>query len=191
MRAGSNTVFRDVVTLALLGFVALVILLIPHINPTRDDSEEAKAPGSVIVEIRWPDGLDTDIDLWVLAPGDIPVGYSSSNGRVFNLLRDDLGQTNDVLVLNYENAYTRGVPAGEYVVNIHLFQNRTAETSIPVRVLISIKAPNGGKAKPILTADVVLDKPGQELTVFRFILDAEGRLVPASVHAVPVPLRAR
>ncbi len=30
---GDGTVFRDVIMLALLGFVTIVILLLPHLNP--------------------------------------------------------------------------------------------------------------------------------------------------------------
>ena len=29
----SDTVFRDVITLALLGFVSVTVLLLPHVNP--------------------------------------------------------------------------------------------------------------------------------------------------------------
>ena len=86
----SGTVFRDVILLALLGFVAIVVLLLPHVNPDAEDKEAGVSPasGNVVVEIHWPDGLNTDVDLWVQAPGDVPVGYSNKGGRIFNLLRD-------------------------------------------------------------------------------------------------------
>ena len=98
-----GTVFRDVITLALLGFVSLVILLLPHINPTTQAAEPTTVPGNITVEVRWPDEIDADIDLWVEAPGDRPVGYSNKGGRIFNLLRDDLGRNGDAtgsVVLN-------------------------------------------------------------------------------------------
>ena len=117
-------VFRDVIMLALLGFVTSVVLLLPHVNPPQTEAKETgPMPGDMIVEIRWPDELDTDVDLWVKAPGDRPVGYSNRGGLVFNLLRDDLGHSSDLTKLNYEFAYTRGAPAGEYVVNVHLYRN--------------------------------------------------------------------
>lgn len=48
-----DTVFRDVILLALAGFVLLVILLLPHINPpTRAAEEILTPPGNVIVEAR-------------------------------------------------------------------------------------------------------------------------------------------
>jgi len=69
----SDTVFRDVIFLALAGFVAIVLLLLPHLNPPAKAEEEAPSPGNVIVEIRWPDEVNADVDLWVEAPGDKPV----------------------------------------------------------------------------------------------------------------------
>ena len=93
----NGTVFRDVITLALCGFVAVVILLLPHLNP-KQEAQAAVAnavPGNVMVEARWADELDSDIDLWVQAPGDVPVGYSNKSGVIFNLLRDDLGRNAD------------------------------------------------------------------------------------------------
>jgi len=107
---GSNTVFRDVIFLALAGFVAMVLLLLPHLNPPATASEGTPAPGNVIVEISWPEKVDADVDLWVEAPGDVPVGYSNKGGLIFNLLRDDLGGQADVTQINYEVSYSRGVP---------------------------------------------------------------------------------
>ena len=44
-----GTVFRDVILLALVGFVAMVILLLPHITVAKKESEQTKVPGNVIV----------------------------------------------------------------------------------------------------------------------------------------------
>jgi hypothetical protein len=52
-------VFRDVVMLALVGFVAIVIVLLPHLNPPGAKTAHGMAPpGNVIVEVRWPDEID-------------------------------------------------------------------------------------------------------------------------------------
>ena len=79
-----------------------------------------------MIEARWPDGVDADVDLWVQAPGDVPVGYSNKGGAIFNLLRDDLGQRADATGMNYEVSYARGMPAGEYTANLHLYRNAGA-----------------------------------------------------------------
>lgn len=184
-------VFRDVIMLALLGFVAIVLLLLPHLNPPAKAHESVSAPGNVIVEIHWPDHLDADIDLWVEAPGDRPVGYSNKGGQIFNLLRDDLGHRSDVSKINYEVSYSRGVPAGSYTVNVHLYQNLGMVYPVPVTVVASVKKSPKEAAKQILSSEVRLNWDGEEVTVFRFDLDDEGRLVPGSLHSLPRPLRSR
>jgi hypothetical protein len=183
------TVFRDVIMLALAGFVMLVLLLLPHLNPRAKTNDASRSPGNVIIEARWPDNADADVDLWVQAPGDVPVGYSNPSGAVFNLLRDDLGKAQDLTGLNYEFSYSRGVPAGEYTVNVHLYRNREIYT-IPVTVVVSVKGGTNDSAKQILTSKVALAREGEELTVFRFRLDEHGNLEAGSVNDLPKPLRS-
>ncbi len=187
----SGTVFRDVIMLALAGFVAVVILMLPHLNPPgAKQSEDSQPPGNVIVEIRWPDDIDADVDLWVEAPGDVPVGYSNKGGLVFNLLRDDLGKRADATGMNYEVSYSRGIPPGEYAVNVHLYRNVAKVYPIPVTVVTSVKRNAQESAKQLLASKVELTREGQEITVYRFKLDEYGRLQPGSVHSLQKPLRA-
>src|SRR4051794_34646124 len=121
----AGVVFRELITLALCGFIVCVVLMLPHINAAKAarTAEGARAPGNVVIEASWPPDLDTDVDLWVQGPGDVPVGYSNKGGGLFNLLRDDLGHVMDVSGMNYETSYSRGVLPGEYVVNLHLYRN--------------------------------------------------------------------
>jgi len=42
-----GTVFRDVILLALIGFVAMVIMLLPHITTKQQDSEDQKTPQKI------------------------------------------------------------------------------------------------------------------------------------------------
>lgn len=178
----NSTVFRDVIMLALFGFVVIVFLLLPYVNPiAKKSDQETKAPGNLIVEMIWPDESSDDIDLWVKAPGDDPVGYSNMAGRYFNLLRDDLGTMNDITGLNYENAYTRGIPSGEYVVNVNLYQSKTSIYPVHVRVIVSVKA-GAGSMVQILTRTVKLNYTGHEITVFRFTMNEEGNLEPDTIH---------
>jgi hypothetical protein len=184
-----DTVFRDVIMLALAGFVAIVIILLPHLNPPAKAVEAAPPPGNIIVEIRWPDNLDTDVDLWVQAPGDMPVGYSNQGGVIFNLLRDDRGHRDDVSKVNYEIAYTRGMPAGEYIVNLHLYRNMSEQLPIPVTIVASVKPNPKVSAIRLVKSEIRLEYLNQEVTVFRFRLNEQGRLVQGSVHAMPKKLR--
>ena len=186
-----DTVFRDVIMLALAGFVAMVILLLPHLNPPGKAAQEnTYPPGNVIIEARWPDELDVDVDLWVEAPGDRPVGYSNKGGLIFNLLRDDLGKRADATGMNYEVSYSRGIPAGEYTVNVHLYRNTSGVFPVPVTIVTSVKKSPKDSARQLLASKVELTREGEELTVYRFRLSAAGDLVPGSVHSLQRNLRA-
>ena len=184
-----GTVFRDVIMLALLGFVTIVVLLLPHLHPPVETTEDVNAPGNVVVELRWPDEIDADVDLWVQAPGDEAVGYSNKGGRTFNLLRDDLGHVNDPGRLNYEVAYSRGRPAGEYTVNLHLYTNRQRVYPVEAEVYIGIKKLPTASISRISYKKVKLLEVGHEMTVLRFKLDDDGDLIFGSLHDVPKRLR--
>jgi hypothetical protein len=187
---GSDTVFRDVIFLALAGFVAVVLLLLPHLHPPKEAEAAIRSPGNVIVEIRWPDEIDADVDLWVQAPGDTPVGYSNKGGMFFNLLRDDLGRRGDSTDLNYEISYSRGVPEGEYTVNVHLYRNTGGYVSVPVTISVSVKPNTNESAHRLLATKLLLEYEGEERTAFRFSLDDKGKLLRGSVHDLPKPLRS-
>jgi hypothetical protein len=185
------TVWLDTALLMLGGFVLMATLMMTVMNPpaTSSEAEGAPAPGNVIVEAQWPDQVDADVDLWVQAPGDRPVGYSNKSGRIFNLLRDDLGKSHDVTDYNYEVAYTRGTPGGEYVVNLHMYRGRQTSYPVDVKIIASLKDDSSGAVKQLVTTTVQLRKEGQELTALRFRLDTDGRLVAGSVNSLFKPLR--
>jgi hypothetical protein len=189
-RDDSDIVFRDLIMLMLSGFVTLAVLMLAHVNaPNAKTADGAEPPGNVIVEARWPDELDTDVDLWVQAPGDVPVGYSNKGGKIFNLLRDDLGRRADATGMNYEISYSRGLIAGEYTVNVHLYRN-AAGGSVPVKVVVSTKRGVQDPVRQVVASQVQLVREGQEITVYRFRLDDQGRLEPGSVNNLAKALRS-
>src|SRR5262249_10385141 len=156
--------------LMLGGFILMTVLLMTVMNPPAKSSETAgdPAPGNLIIEAQWPDQLDADVDLWVQAPGDKPVGYSNKSGRVFNLLRDDLGKAQDMTAFNSEVAYSRGTPAGEYIVNLHMYRGVGVSYPIPVKVVASLKRGANDSAQPLVTTTVRLRYENDEQTAFRF-----------------------
>lgn len=179
------TVFRDMTMLALAGMVTIVMLLLPWLNPPGTNDEAVIDPsGSVIVEAFWPDGIDADVDLWVQAPNDGPVGYSSMAGLYFNLLRDDLGARRDATPINYEIAYTRGISPGEYIANVHLYRGALNRAAIPVTVAISAVRPGHRARNQLFQKQYVLNVEGQEITAARFAIDRQGKLVPGSIHTL-------
>lgn len=185
--AGSDTVFRDVILLALIGFVAMVVMLLPHINQAEVEAQDHKAPGNVIVEMHWPQEQPYDVDLWVRGPGAGAVGFWNKGNEVFNLLRDDLGTEGDATSLNYEVSYSRGIPAGEYTVNAHMYGYIPPGTIIRVKVVVSVRT-KFEATRQILQSTVVLTRHNQERTVFSFRLTKEGELIDDSVSTLFRPL---
>ena len=185
------TVWLDTALLMLGGFILMTVLLIAVVNPPAKSSETAgaPAPGNVIVEAQWADRIDADVDLWVEGPGDAAVGYSNKSGRLFNLLRDDLGRAQDMTDFNYEVAYSRGTPAGEYVVNIHMYRGVGVAYPVAVKVVASLRRDADGSAKQLVATTVELRHENEELTALRFRLDAEGALVADSVNNLFKELR--
>jgi hypothetical protein len=184
----SKTVGLDMMMLLMLGFVCMIVFLLPHVNPPKEN-DKAEPPGNVIVAITWPEG-DIDIDMWITGPGEkAPVGYSNKSGVLFNLLRDDLGRSYDPNPLNYENAYSRGIVAGEYIVNLHAYRGVSAPIKIHVEISLNTGKPGKGMT-PVATTSVMLTANGQEKTALRFRLDKDGKLVPGSMNNVFRQLRA-
>lgn len=188
MWRGMNVSFRDMLFLLVFAYLVIGAVALAHVHKQEQSSSGAAPPGSVIVDIHWDDTIDADIDLWVEAPGDVPVGYSNKAGMIFNLLRDDLGHSGDPVSMNYEIAYGRGLWPGEYTVNAHFYRSVDGRFPVPVTARVSVRG-SDGEVENILRSVVELDHVGQETTIFRFRLDAQGRLVPGSVNRLHKDLR--
>ena len=182
-----GTVFRDVILLALIGFVAMVIMLLPHIKRTTEDAQDHKAPGNVIIEMHWPTEMTYDVDLWVKGPDSLPVGFWNQGNEVFNLLRDDLGGEGDATLQNYEVSYSRGIPPGEYIANVHMYGPLPPNTTVPVTIVVSVRQ-KFDNTRQILQTMVTLNHHHQEETAFRFRLTRDGDLVDGSVSTLRRPL---
>ena len=189
----SGTIFRDVTLLALAAFVAMVLMLLPFLNPGAEAESEADGitdPGNVIIELVWAPDRDADIDLWVKAPEGLPVGFPNKGNAVVNLLRDDLGLFQDLTDINYEIVYSRGIVPGEWIVNVQAYRLEDPIRPIPVnvQVLVSVKREGEDRPTPILEKEVELRYPRHETTVFRFALTGKGALVHGSVNDVRLSL---
>ncbi len=186
----SNTGFewsyRDLLMALLVVYMAMAVLALVAVTQVKTTAA-AVTPGNIMVQLWWAPGVDADVDLWVEAPGDTPVGYSNRAGRTFNLLRDDTGRSADPMSRNYELAVGRGTPAGEYTVNVHLYRSR--DRQMPIEGRVSVTLQNGGEPKEILSQRVVLTHEDHEQTAMRFALSDQGEIKPGSVFHVHKPLR--
>lgn len=183
----TDTVFRDVILLTLVGFIAMVIMLLPHLQKKQEEAEDHKAPGNVIVEMHWPSDMYVDVDLWVRAPNATPVGFWNQGNDIFNLLRDDLGVEGDATNENYEISYSRGIRSGEYIVNVHMYGAVPAGKEVPVKVVVSVRG-KYDTARQLLETTLKLTRRNQEETAFKFRLTGEGELVKGSVSTLRHPL---
>lgn len=185
--------YRDILLSMINGLVIMIAVIVLLVSVKKELAKaDVKAPGNLIATINWPAG-DTDVDLWVMGPGEpMPVGFSNMNGRVWNLLRDDLGNTADATNLNYEFATTHGIVPGTYWINAHCYRC----PKLPVRVNAEISLNKGGGdpssksgTKTILTTSINLVRDLQEVTIVSFKMDAQGNIDPASMNNVYKPLR--
>ena len=186
----ADTVFRDMTMLALSGFIIIVLLLLPWLNIEAQDEATKEPTGSVIVEVLWPDDRNVDVDLWVKSPDDAAVGYSNMAGYYFNLLRDDRGNQFDTTPINYEISYTRGIAAGEYQANLHLYATDN-QGPVNAQAVVSVVEPDQKARTAIIKKNVVLKKFNQEITVARWTLNNKGKLKQNSVHSLKKSLLRR
>lgn len=181
-----HIIFRDILLSFLLGLTALTVIMLASLNPPQKENDATTSPGNLAITVCWPEGA-YDVDAWVKAPGDEKaVGYSNRGSKTLNLLRDDLGEANDLMPVNCENVFSRGLPDGEYVVNVHYYKG--AKLPLPVTVEVRLGDRRGVSAK-IFEKSVTLVREGQEITVVRFKLRG-GKVDPASVNHVYAPLRS-
>ena len=186
-----GNVYRDMLFLMVMGFGFLVIMMLPFIHPpTLDDNTDP--PGNMVVVMEWPPG-PSDVDLWVTGPGEAkPIGYSRKSGVLWNLLRDDLGTTPDATPSNFENAFTRGLVPGEYVINVHCY--RCPYGDVPVTIEVSIKKPDtlvGQHTIKIVAFTKMVMRQKEEVTAIRFVLDDKGNIIRSSVNNIYRELRSK
>jgi hypothetical protein len=173
------------VTLSVL-FMALSCLTVMAKAPR---TEAGSRFGDLSVEMQWPVGSPSDLDLWVQPPGDRPIGYSRKTGRSCDLVRDDLGAEHDEASRAMEVVVCRQAAAGEYIVNVHAY--RFQETAaIPVRLLVRGLRSEAGSFETLLRKSVTVDHMGQETTVVRFKIGPDGTIDEDSVNNLQKSLRS-
>lgn len=170
VQAGRGTLLggQDLFRVLIVAFMALMV----YLNPIVSKDNNSKADPGIHVHIMWPQG-DGDVDHWDNGPGEEKgIGFSNKTGVVWNLLRDDMGNIGDPQPANYEASETRGIPAGEYTVNLHGW--RLTHT-VDVTVTITIVHASG--AVTTLYEGTIPIAPGQERTVLNWQMDGSENVV--------------
>ena len=170
----------DLLFNTVLCFAALFALSFILINPSKEDKNvEVKA--EFIITVTWPNDLNNDVDTYVEDPQGRLVAFMRREEGLMHLDRDDVGKFNDILSTpfgdveydeNREVVTLRGTVEGEYVVNVHMYMQRSEQQPTPVRIQLD-------KINPfqiVTVKDVVLDITGSEKTAFRFTVNRDGEV---------------
>ncbi|MEN8226206.1 MAG: hypothetical protein ABFS05_12685 [Bacteroidota bacterium] len=163
--------------------LTLTVLLIPLIKVTKATSKSEKPAGDLIAEIVWDSESVADIDLWTQAPKGETVGYTKPYGKIFNLVRDDLGRDIDYSGLNYEFSFSRGIPDGIYRFSV-VYYTDNGQGERPEQVRISIRYRQDRLMITIYETVMTLDYPGQEKGIVSFKMK-DSKLVADSMSFEP------
>lgn len=186
-----DRLLTDVAFTLMALFAGMLAIALQVMRVEQADASEAQQTpmGDILVEARWADGTDVDVDLWTRAPEDEQaVGYSRRADRQTGYVRDDTGMGADVGGLNYETAVIRGLSSGRYVVNVHLYNSRGGTLPIRVQVAARLQPAPGRPGRPIAVREVLLTHDGWEETAFSFQV-VNGAIVPGSISDAYIPLR--
>ncbi len=174
--------YRDLLTSLMVVYMAMAALAL---IAARKITTEAVTPGNVLFQLTWDTARLADVDLWVRAPDDQPVGYSHPSGRHCNLLRDDTGRPTDPESRNMELTVCRGTPDGEWIANVALYADRDGVLPVSATLLVTMAGNNG--IREIARRTINLSREGDEHTVVRFALHGQD-LVPDSINDLEMPL---
>lgn len=177
--------FLDIMFNILLGFFTLLMISIVLVNPVKKNKDvELKA--EFIITMEWDDKSRDDVDLFVSTPNKKVVFYGQKDHQFISLDRDDRGDLNDKVVLadkteyvihqNWEHVIIRKGLPGEYIVNVHVYQKRDSGVLTNVKVKVERLNPY----ELIFADTVVVSRVREEVTIIRFTLDRNGKVVERS-----------
>lgn len=187
----SSTSFLDLLFNSLLAFVSFFMLSLLMIKVENNKSQiESKA--EFLITLQWAEDQNDDIDLYVENPlGDL-VFFRTKEIGLMHLERDDLGRANDYITLadgswhiykeNREIVSLRGIIAGEYTINLHVYNKASQNPTV-----VNVKVEKINPYSIIAVKDITLTQAREEQTAFRIKLNAEGN-VTKIIHDLPKSL---
>ena len=176
----SADAFTDLLFNTLIGFVLLFFIAVIFISPAKDTGKIVLDAQYLIV-VTWPDGSREDIDTWVEDPQGNVTWFRNRSAGLVHLDRDDRGMLNDTMEvegkvvenpLNQEVATIRGQVPGEYVVNLHYYEEDKGGP-VPVSVRVA-------RVNPVYTVafneTIEMRRKGEERTALRFTVQRDGSI---------------
>ena len=157
----------------------LFIIAFLLINPiTKKGEIPSKAEWMITLE--WDTNSRDDIDLWIWPDGyEKPISFQTSDQGMWHLDRDDLGITNDYVLIdggavlvnyNREVATMRGVFPVDIYVNVHVYGKKQKEPT-KFKVIYSDINPT---YKEVYQFEGVATEQGQMWAMPGLSIDAEG-----------------
>ncbi len=195
----SSTAFIDLLFNIIVGVAFLFLIAFILINPvSKKHDVESKADFLII--LNWDDKSNDDIDLWMRDPIGNIMSFKSKDVGFMHLDRDDLGARNDkvtmpdgtvkYITLNREIAALRGTLEGWYIVNLHVYRkNKMVDPEdgvskfIPTTTTVELIQVNPYRIK--IMHELVLEKQGQEFTLFAFRLSDTGEVMETKKEDIP------
>ena len=177
-RQGSNLAFNDLLFNVLIGFVMLFVIAFLLINPIAKKAD-IPVKAEFIIVLEWDNDATDDVDLWVQLDDKLAVGFSNRENTPLHLDRDDLGTTNDkilidgvthIIKVNRETTTIRGIIPGDYFVVVHAYHKK--EVNIPYTVTV-IKV-NPFRQLYSLSGEITTMREIHRLPAFT--IDADGRV---------------
>ena len=180
----STLAFIDLLFNVLVGFVFLFIIAFILINPiTKKDN--IIVPAEIMIVIKWPDGIDVDMDIWVKDPANNLVGYKHTSAGIMHLDRDDLGMKSETVVvddkeiimtLNREVVTLRGVMPGEYKISVHYYRDGEKDQLVAT-VPVTVEVTKINPYSVIFSQTINFDAEGQSKNFYKFELDSQGKVI--------------
>lgn len=171
-------------------FIFVVLALIAVHAPKQPP--QIRTEGLYAVTIEWPAGSNDDVDLYVRDPQGNIAYFGAQDVGLMHLDFDDLGTARTgtqilpngkkvVVRYNGEKTVIRAATAGEYTVNVEMYDKYDRG---PTRVVVKLWRIRG--AQLVYQREVTLREDGDERTAFRFTLSSAG--AASGINRLPADL---
>lgn len=182
---GSNLSFNDLLFNVLVGFVMLFVIAFLLINPITKKSD-IPVKAEFLIVLTWPAEAVDDVDLWVKRDSDKSVGFSNREKTPLHLDRDDLGTTNDKVLIdgtvktinsNRETITIRGIIPGDYFVAVHYYSMATMG---PLPYTVTVIKVNPYRELYSITGELNIRREKHRLPAFT--IDKDGNVEEIFTH---------
>ncbi len=172
-----HTSFLDLIFNMALFFAMVFMIALLSASAAREEQKDVgiKPRAELLIVITWPSDQPADVDSYLADPANGIVMFQRRQDGLMFLDHDDLGDSSDEVTLpdgnkvksnvNQETITVRGLITGEYVLNVHLYNAKTATPPVKVTVEIFKIEPT---VRSIFRKEVELKDSGDEVTVTRF-----------------------